>query len=103
MDKNYSSIYFMLGDKLPTVYDVAIDIFGLCSKPGSEKMKKCINIYTTALIDQWTKAFGEGFTLAPSNVNKKITDVALNYYNRVYAEQFRTMSKKKECLSLKSQ
>ena len=95
MDKNYSSIYFMLGDKLPTVYDVAIDIFGLCSKPGSEKMKKCINIYTTALIDQWTKAFGEGFTLAPSNVNKKITDVAMNYYNSVYAEQFRIKSKKK--------
>ena len=95
MNKNNNSICFMLGDKLPTVYDVAIDIFSLCSKPGSEKMKKCINIYATSLIDQWTKAFGEGFTLASSNVHKRITDIVLNYYSRVYTEQFRTKSKKK--------
>ena len=58
-------------------------------------MKKCIAIYTKALIDQWTKAFGEGFTQARSIVNKRITDLVTNYYNCVYVEQFRTKSKKK--------
>ncbi len=95
MNKNYSNICFMLGDKLPTTYDVAIDIFSISTKPGSEKMKKCITIYTKALIDQWTKAFGEGFTQARSIVNKKITDIVTNYYNCVYIKQFRTKSKKK--------
>ena len=95
MDKGCSNICFLLGDKLPTTYDVAIDLFSLCTKPGSEKMNKCIAIYANALIDQWTKAFGEGFTLAHSAVTKKISDIVLNYHNHVYIEQFKTESKKK--------
>ena len=49
MNKKYSNIFFMLGDKLPTTYDVAIDIFSVCTKPGSEKMKKCTAICTQKL------------------------------------------------------
>ena len=46
---------FVLGDKLPTNYDVAIAIFSVAQKLKSDKMKHCIRAYVTALINLWTK------------------------------------------------
>ena len=43
MDKK-QFVCFMHGDKLPTVYDVVINIFSICSESGNEKIKQCINI-----------------------------------------------------------
>ena len=46
----------VMGDKLPTVYDVAISIFkGKTVNPTSGNMKYHIKAYVTALIDVWIK------------------------------------------------
>ncbi len=50
---------FILGDTLPTNYDVAIAIFSICKTPESEKMKNCISSYVNGLINTWTKVFGD--------------------------------------------
>ena len=52
-------IIFVLGDKLPTIYDVAISIYNVVSKPNSGGMKNCIQAYVTALINVWIKSFGK--------------------------------------------
>ena len=39
----------MLGDRLPTIYDVASDIFSICCKPGSKKMADCVLAYSQPL------------------------------------------------------
>ena len=96
-----NSLNIMLGDSLPTIYDVAINIFSICCKPGSKKMEDCIYAYSQALILQWTKAFGEGYVLAISNVKQNLLIVVSDYYNRVYEKQFRTKSKKKGCPFIK--
>ena len=54
----------MLEDRLPTIYDVAIDNFSICCKPRSNKMADCVLAYSQALILHWTKAFGEGYIQA---------------------------------------
>ena len=40
----------MLDDRLPTIYNVAIDIFSICCKPGSKNMADCILPYSQAII-----------------------------------------------------
>ena len=64
-------ILFLLGDQLPMNYDAAISIFSVCRTPESEKMKHCITSYVNALIDIWTKAFGEGHVKDRENITKK--------------------------------
>ena len=55
MDEN---IIFVLGDKLATYYEAGIAIFSVCVKAKSPKMKAYIRAYVNALINIWTKAFG---------------------------------------------
>ena len=52
-----TELIFVLGDTLPTFYDVAITLFAVASKPGSAKMKQAIQSYSTKLIEIWTKSF----------------------------------------------
>ena len=87
--------HIILGDRLPTIYDVAIDIFSICCKPGSKKMGDCVQAYSEALVLQWTKAFGEGYVLTKTSVKKSLLKIVYDYYNRVYVEQFQTKSKSK--------
>ena len=61
MNNCSKSFNIILGDRLPTIYDVAIGIFSICCKPGSKKMDDCVQAYSEALILQWTKAFGKGY------------------------------------------
>ena len=42
----------MLGDLLPTIYDVAIDIFSICCKPESKQTADSGLAYSQALISQ---------------------------------------------------
>ena len=91
---NNYNVYFILGNKLPTVYDAAIDIFNICSKPKSEKIKSCIHVYALALMDQWVKAFGQGYIITRQAVEAKLAVIVSNYYNKVYTEQYRTKPKK---------
>ena len=61
----------MLGDLLPTIYDVAISIFNVASKPKSYKMQQCINAYAESLIDLWIRAFGEDHVLSNKAANQR--------------------------------
>ena len=53
-------LVFILGDKLPTIYEVTISIYSSTNKkPNSDGMKRSIKAYVTALIDVWIKSFRE--------------------------------------------
>ena len=54
-----------------SIYDVAINIFSVSSSLGKAKMDQCFSIYTVDLIDQWTRAFGEGFVLSRRSIKQK--------------------------------
>ena len=95
---NSSNLSIILGDCLPTTYDVAINIFNICSNPKSQKMKNCVKAYATALILQWTKAFGEEYVLKIKQVQSKLLTVVNNYFSKVYKEQTRDKSGVKKSL-----
>ena len=42
MRNSSKGFHIILGDRLPAIYDVAIDIFSICCKPGSKKMGDCV-------------------------------------------------------------
>ena len=52
-----TNVIFILGDTLPTYYDIAISLFSVATKPGSSKMDDTINKYANALIETWEKSF----------------------------------------------
>ena len=74
-------LLFVLGDVLPTIYDVAISIFNIACKPQSLKMQQCIN--------------------AVKAVKDRVQAIVLHYYNNVYVEQNRTKPKKKNMVLVK--
>ena len=86
---------FILGDRLPQYYDVAIAIYGVCHSYQSEKMQSCITAYTDAIITLWQKAFGDRHIMARSNVRSKVEEVVKHYNTHVYIEFCRTKPKKK--------
>ena len=73
----------MHGDLLPTIYDVAISIFNVASKPKSDKMQQCINAYAESLIDLWIRAFGEDHVLSINPVKDRIRVIVLHYHSNV--------------------
>ena len=86
---------FVLGDTLPTHYDVAISLFSVATKPGSAKMKDTINKYTNTLIEIWEKSFGSKHVMRRKAVVGRLEKLALNYYNKVYNIANRTSVKHK--------
>ena len=92
---------FILGDTLPTNYDVAIAIFSVCKTPESEKTKNCISSYVNALIDTWTKAFGDAHVKDQRTITDKVKQVINHYKTHVYNEKNRTKPKKKETVFVK--
>ena len=86
---------FVLGDTLPTNYDVAIAIFQICQTPELNKMKQCISLYVTALIDIWTKAFGDKHVKDRNSITDKVKQVIMHYKTHVYNERNRKKPKKK--------
>ena len=88
-------IRFILGDKLPVIYDVAIAIFKVVAKSKSEKMKHCINAYVNALTDVWLKSFGNRHLMARQHIKIRVENIVFHYYNNVYIEHYRTTPKKK--------
>ena len=76
---------FVLGDTLPTYYDVAIAIFSVATKLNSTKMKETIKTYSKSLIDVWEKAFGPSHVLTIKSIMSKIEKLVTNYFNNVYS------------------
>ena len=85
---------FIIGDKIPTYYDVAISLFQVSTRRGDQG-KKAINSYYKSLVDCWTKAFERGHVLSRPAVIKKLGKVRDSYYNEVYTKCHRKMPKHK--------
>ena len=87
-------IVFIMGDKIPTYYDVAISLFQVSTRHGDQG-KKAINSYYKSLVDCWTKAFGTRHVLSRPAVIKKLEKVRDSYYNEVYTKCHRKTPKHK--------
>ena len=94
-------IIFVLGDKFPTIYDVAISIYNVVSKPNSGGMKNCIQAYVTALINVWIKSFGKKHLITRTPITKKVETIIKHYQNNVYIEATRRKPKHKGEVMLK--
>ena len=90
-----TNVILILGDALPTYYDVAISLFSVKAKPGSAKMKETIHKYAVALIGLWEKSFGYKHMMSRKSVVGRLEKLALNYYNEVYNIANRSSMKKK--------
>ena len=77
-------IIFVLGDVLPTYYDVAISIFSVATKPNSAKMNDTINRYANALIEIWVKSFGTNHVMSRRGVVMRLEKLVQLYYTKVY-------------------
>ena len=63
---------FVLGDKLPLIYDAAIDIYSVSKGPRTIKRKEAINAYCCALRSVWTKSFGENHVMSRNSCKKNL-------------------------------
>ena len=88
-------IHFILGDQLPTCYDVTISIFSVTTVINRPKMNKAILCYSNALIKLWKKTFGRQHVLAKTSVILKIKKLVKHYYNNVISKANRSKPKKK--------
>ena len=73
-----TNVILILGDALPTYYDVAISLFSVTAKPGSAKMKETIHKYAVALIGLWEKSFGYKHIMSRKSVVGRLEKLALN-------------------------
>ena len=89
MDEEAENFIFLLDDRLPTYYDVAISLFQVCVKRNGLKGQKVLNAYYKALVDQWNKAFGEGHTITRKSVINKLEKLFDSYRNDVYLKCIR--------------
>ena len=94
MAKESESYLFIIGDKLPTYYDVAISLFEVCTRREGEKARSTLISYYTALMNVWTKSFGEGHRLTRKSIMKKLEKVCDSYYNEVYTKCSRKTQKR---------
>ena len=84
-EENY---IWVLGDKLPTVYDVGISIHSVCKKYSSKKMKSVISSYGTALRKLWINAFGDNHVLGIKSIREKLHLVMKDYERNVYLKTY---------------
>ena len=70
-----SQLKFVLGDKLPTTYDVVIAIYSVASKPGTNKTSLTIHEYALALISIWGKSFGSDHVMSLTGVKYKLNKI----------------------------
>ena len=85
-------IVFIMGDKIPSYYDVAISPFQVSTRRGDQG-KKAINSYYKSLVDCWTKGFGTAHVLSRQAVIKKLEKVRDSYNNEVYIKCHRKKPK----------
>ena len=86
-------INIYLGDKLPTVYDAAIALLSMATKPKSEKMHSATLKYRKSLISMWHCLFGKEHTISIPTVTRKLELIVTSYYNQVYTKGSRVKPK----------
>ena len=80
-------VVFILGDKLPTYYDIAISLFQVCSSRQGEKAQSTLNAFYSALVNSWGKAFGEGHVQNSPTIMKKLQKLRDSYSTEVCGVQ----------------
>ena len=68
-------VVFILGDKLPTYYDIAISLFQVCLSRQGEKAQSTLNAFYSALVNSWGKAFGEGHVQSRPHHNEETSKI----------------------------
>ena len=72
-----------LGDRLPTIYDVAQTIFHYSKILNSNKRKKAVHRYAVAVRNIWIKSFTEKHVLPMTSVKTRTEKIMEDYENRV--------------------
>ena len=88
-----TNVRFVLGEMLPTFYDVAIAIYSVATKPGSDKMNKAINNYAKCLIEMWEKSFTDKHVKPRKTVVNRLDKLVNLYYTNVYNKVHRASTK----------
>ena len=82
-------LIFVLGDKLPLIYEAAISITsyapGRAPTRETKKRSTAVNCYCIALIDLWSKAFGQEHVQMEKLVAQKIRTALKSNYTEVIA------------------
>ena len=73
---------FIIGDKLPTVYDAAIAIHTVAK--GSTARPRAIHKYALAVRELWVKSFTEKHVIHLNTVKKRLVGIMKDYDNKVY-------------------
>ena len=72
-----------LGDRLPTIYDVAKTIFYYSKALNLNKRKDVVHRYAVAVRNIWIKSFTEKHVLSLTSVKNRIGKIMKDYENRV--------------------
>ena len=88
-----------LGDRLPTIYDVAQTIFHYSKTLNSNKRKEVVHRYAVALRNIWIKGFTEKHVLLLTSVKNRIEKIMKDYENFV---RIVNSSNKKDPTSLRA-
>ena len=78
-----NELHFILGDRLPTIYDVAIQIFQISPTLNSAKSKEVTIAYVNALLELWQRSFGVGHTVYKTIVIKRVENTLRDYLKKV--------------------
>ncbi|CAL4059740.1 unnamed protein product, partial [Meganyctiphanes norvegica] len=74
---------FVLGDKLPTFYDAAMQICGVSPTPGSKKRSSAVYAYALALQNMWISCFGEAYVVSRNTIISRLTTVLQSYNKKI--------------------
>lgn len=72
-----------IGDKLPTIYEVALTVFHYSKRAKTQKRTDTIYRYATSLRNTWIRSFGENFVITRQSIVRKIEGIMKDYDNRV--------------------
>ena len=72
-----------LGDRLPTICDVAQAIFHYSKTLNSNKRKEVVHRYAVAVRNIWIKSFTEKHVLSLTSVKNRVEKIMKDYENRI--------------------
>ena len=72
-----------IGDKLPTIYEVAQTIFHYSKKIKSQKRISIIKSYARAVGNLWIRSFTVKFVISLSSVIRRVEKIMQDYESRV--------------------
>ena len=79
-----AEVVFLLGDRLPLIYDAAIAIYSVSKKHDSAKRTATIHTYAVALQDIWERAFGKVHVANINTIKHKLVMIMKDYRNKVH-------------------